>query len=62
MTKCHSGFCFDDAFYFTLFRKRNLASQLVIFVEIQHKINEVKQLDFGNRLNDSTNLFIKVWL
>jgi hypothetical protein len=62
MTKCHSGFCFDDAFYFTLLGKRNLATQLMIFVEIQHKINEAKQLDFGNLLNDSINLFKKVWL
>lgn len=34
----------------------------MLFSEIQHKINNAKQLDFGNLLNDSINLFKKVWL
>jgi hypothetical protein len=62
MTKCHSGFCFDDGFYFTLFGKINLATQFMLFAEIQEKIQHAKQLDFGNLLNDSIDLFKKVWL
>ncbi|MEM5564138.1 hypothetical protein WNY78_03435 [Psychroserpens sp. AS72] len=34
----------------------------MLFAEIQHKINHAKQLDFGNLLNDSIELFKKVWL
>jgi hypothetical protein len=34
----------------------------MLFAEIQQKINSAKQLDFGNLLNDSIELFKKVWL
>ncbi|WP_047544754.1 hypothetical protein [Psychroserpens sp. Hel_I_66] len=34
----------------------------MIFAEIQHKIQIAKQLDFGQILNDSIELFKKVWL
>ncbi|MFT4611312.1 MAG: hypothetical protein ACJA1H_001042 [Glaciecola sp.] len=35
MTKCHSGFCFDNVFYFTLFGQINLATKGMLFAEIQ---------------------------
>jgi hypothetical protein len=34
----------------------------MLFSEIQYKINKARQLDFGTLLNDSIELFKKVWL
>ncbi len=62
MTKCHSRFCFEYEFYFALFDKINQATKIMLFAEIQQKIKYAKQLDFGNLLNESIELFKKVWL
>ncbi|WP_040278331.1 hypothetical protein [Psychroserpens damuponensis] len=34
----------------------------MLFAEIQHKISHARQLDFGDLLNESIELFKKVWL
>ena len=62
MTKCQNRVFFETSYKFVFFGNSTNTYKFMLLAEIQHKIQNAIQLDFGQIFNESIELFKKVWV